>query len=247
MIRCVFSLAFLFSVLNPASAQGVSHFVYFHQAAALNKQISMGSYAFGWRRICFNVVGGVAKGTDDQFLGPDQLNDSKAKQKIRASQTIDPENRPANSYLESCNSTYSGNQVRFGFTLFLRRDDTLGRHPFTGLHVGVDAVYMFTHETQTVVYKSESDETRNTFSGSHSYSEIGAATHVGYQVALFNERLYIDLRAVIPFYYPFMPDPNLNSPFAGTKYEAQIGIGWHFTGRKKDVKDDAKEHVRKQI
>lgn len=247
MIRRITVLLLLFSIRFTGFAQGVSHFIYVQAAAAQNKQMFLADYSFGYRRICFNLAGGTAKGTDDQFIAPENRNDDKAKEKIRASQTVEPQTFPSNSYLESCNSTYSGNQIRFGFTLFLRRDDTLGRHPFTGVHVGVDAAYMYTYESQSVTYKSQLDDTRNTFSGKHSYSEIGAVTHLGWQFALINEHLYIDVRAVIPFYYPFMANPNLNSPFTGTKYEAEICVGWHFKAKEAKPKDDPKGVIRHQL
>lgn len=106
---------------------------------------------------------------------------------------------------------------------------------------------MNTQETQNITYKSQTDDTRLYFSGVHNYTAIGAATHLAWQFAFLKERLYLDLRAVVPFYFPFMEDPNLNSPFAGTKYEFQIGLAWHFTKRTEETKSDPQGKVRDKI
>lgn len=248
MTRSAFLLFLLFagSVLQ---AQ-VSHFIYVHEAGALNKQISMGGYAIGFNRVIISANYGIAKGTDYQFLSADKLNDNKAQGQVNGSQTVEPSPYPTGMYLEECDSRYSGNQYRLGFTAFIRRNDTLGRHAFTGPHIGLDAVYMTISEDQHITYKSETDDTRLHYSGIHNFNAVGAATHVGWQFAFFKDHLYLDLRAVVPFYYPFMEDPNLNSPFAGTKYEFQAGLAWRFGKRQEkedEVKDAGKGKVRDKI
>ncbi|HET6990062.1 MAG TPA: hypothetical protein VFJ43_02010, partial [Bacteroidia bacterium] len=206
-------------------------------------------YDIGIRKMCFSVSAGTGNGTDNQFLAADKMDDGKEVQKVRGSQTIYPAIFPDNSYLESCNSTYQVRQLRLGFTIFIRRNDTLGRHPCTGLHFGTEAVFMNTIENQTVIYKSLAPtEELYTYSGINKFNELGAATHVGWQFAFFKEHLYVDLRAVLPFYYPFMPEPNLNSPFAGNKWELQASIGWHFYRKKEEtVKDSDKDQIRQKI
>lgn len=240
-------LVLLFILCAPVlHAQRTAHFLKVHEAEALNKQIHMFGYEFGYHRISFSLCGGMAKGTDAQFLSPDQLEDSRAKQRISSSLTVTPTMRPSHTYLERCNSTYSGQQLRLGFSLYLRKNDSLSRAPFSGPHIGVEAVYMRATESQTVTYKSETSESRYVYSGIHKYSEVGAATHLGWQFALFREKAYVDFRAVLPFYYPFMVEPNINSPFSGNKYEAQISIGWKFS-KVKPVTDDPKELIRQKI
>ncbi len=227
----------------------VDNLVKLHYVKAANKQISMIGYEMGSHRINFNICGGIGNGIDDQSISPDDLNNGKAKEKIRESQTVYPVPLPPNSYLEHCVSNYKIQQVRIGFTVFVRRNDTLSRHPFTGPHFGVEAMYTNTSETQTVTYKSFSNETRNVYSATKHFPEIGAGTHVGWQFCFYKEHIYLDLRAVIPFYFPFTPEPNLNSPFAGNKWEAQVSIGWRFHKDEKNekVKDQDKDQVRQKI
>lgn len=238
-----------FALLYLAAPAQVSHFVSVREAAATNKQITMGSYMVGYNRILFTFSGGIASGTDYHFLSSDQLNDNKAKQKINSSLTIDPQPYPFGTYLEECDSKYSGRQARLGFTVFLRRNDTLGRTPFTGPHIGLEAVYMTIHEDQRAIFKSETDDSRTMYTGSRDFYALGAATHLGWQFGFFKGRLYLDLRAVIPFYYPFMEEPNLNSPFAGTKYEFEACLSWRFVKRSKaeTVNDEGKTKVRTGI
>lgn len=222
---CIF-LLFLFSAqFLPAQR---SHFIYVQQGAGLSKQWTAGGYAIGWRRICFNVGAGVGNGTDHQFLRADQVNDEKAKQQINTSPTFEPAPYPYGTYLEETNATYNVKQARIGFTVFLRKNDTLDRHPFSGPFAGVELVYLRTDESQTLTYKSPTDETRFSFAATHHFSEIGAVTHVGWQFAFLHDHLYANASFTIPFYYPFIKDPNLNSPFAGTKYEARVGLAWRF-------------------
>ncbi len=229
------------------SAQKVTHLVKVNYAAFTNKQITMLGYDVGIHKVCLSMSIGIGNGKDKQFLSSNNMSPI-IEQKVRASQTIFPAIIPPNTYLESCNSNYKTKQIRLGFTGYVRRNDTLGRHPMTGPHLGVDALYSNTSEAQTVVYKSDSNETRFTFSGTHYFHEIGAATHLGWQFAFFKAHLYIDLRGVIVFYFPMMVEPNLNSPFAGNKWELQGSIGWHFYNSRKDEEKDAeKEKVRKQI
>ena len=240
----------LFMFASPLVQAQVSHFIYVHEAAAQHKQITMGGYGIGFNRVIISGNYGIAKGTDYQFLRADQLDDNKAQGNVNGSQTVEPPTYPSGMYLEECKSNYSGNQARLGFTAFLFRNDTLGKRSFVGPHIGLDAVYMTVREEQFVTYKSETDETRLYFSGVHNFNAIGAATHIGWQFAFFKEHLYLDLRAVIPFYYPFMEDPNLNSPFAGTKYEFQAGLAWRFgkrTEKEEKVKDGGDGKVRTGI
>ncbi len=209
-------------------SQNVAHIVKFHYAKFTGKDIYMLGYDLGIRKMCFNVSGGIGKGFDNQSINANQVDDNIAVQKVKASQTIFPAIEPPNTYLESCNSTYKVKQARLGFTVYLRRNDTLGRAPQTGLHFGVEAIYSQIVESQTITYKSEIDEMRYSYSGINHFNTFGAGTHVGWQFALIKQHLYLDFRAVIPFYFPFMDEPNLNSPFAGNKYELQTSIGWHF-------------------
>lgn len=232
----VFALVFALSL--PASAQKFTHIAKAHYARFTDKEIYMLGYDLGIRRMCFSLSGGIGTGIDKQFLEASQINDGREVQKVRGSQTVFPRMIPSNTYLESCDSDYKLQQLRLGFTVFVRKNDTLGRHPSTGLHFGVEAMYSKLIESQTVVYKSDFDETRFTYSGVNHLYAFGAGSHIGWQFAFFKEHLYIDLRAVIPFYYPFMIDPNLNSPFAGNKYELQGSIGWHFYRVKKDQSPD---------
>jgi hypothetical protein len=214
-------------------------------AGFTNKQIGLGAYEFGWKRFCFSVGGGFAQGTDDQSLLDADVNNSAMKQKIRESQSIFPDNEPSHTHLEFVNSTYTGSQFRFGFSVFFRNNDTLARHPMTGPHIGAGFVYMITKEQQSVTYKADSSETEYFFTGVNNFHELGASTNIGWQFAMFRARLYFDLRACITFYYPFMTEPNLNSPFAGNRIELQAGLGWHFTGthhKDKQQDDDGTDH-----
>lgn len=239
----------LVSAIISAPAQQCVHIAKAHYVKGISdKQLYMLGYDLGIRRMCFNVSGGFGNGIDKEFLRPDQADNQEEIQKVRGSQTIFPKNIPSNTYLESCISNYKVQQLRLGFTVFIRRNDTLGRHPLTGPHFGVEAMYSKITESQTVVYKSDVDDMRFTYSGINKFNAFGAGTHVGWQFAFFKEHLYIDLRAVIPFYYPFMAEPNLNSPFAGNKYEIQGSIGWHFYRVKRDQQPEGDgDKVRQKI
>ncbi len=248
----MFFRSFLFLLLillsRPVAAQQFTHLAKAHYARFTDKEIYMLGYDVGFRKMCFSVSGGFGKGTDNQFLDASEINDGREVQKVRGSQTIFPARIPSNTYLESSMSDYKLQQLRVGFTVFVRRNDTLGRHPLTGLHFGVEAMFSKLIESQTVVYKSDFDETRHSYSGINKLNAFGAGSHVGWQFAFFKEHLYLDLRAVIPFYYPFVKDPNLSSPFAGNKYELQVSVGWHFYRAKKDPEfDGEREKVREKI
>jgi hypothetical protein len=223
-----FFFAFIFTLSLPVAAQKFTHIAKAHYAKFTSKDIYMLGYDVGFHRMCFSLSGGFGKGVDNQFLEAGDIGNGKEVQGVRGSQTIFPEIIPSNTYLESSDSYYKIQQLRLGFTVFVRKNDTLGRHPCTGLHFGVEAMYSKIIESQTVVYKSETNDMRYMYSGINKFDAFGAGTHIGWQFAFFKEHLYIDLRAVIPFYYPFMKEPNLNSPFAGNKYEVQGSIGWHF-------------------
>lgn len=226
----------------------VSHFVQFHGIAATHKQLYMGGYALGVRRMNFSLCAGVGSGVDNQYLSPDKMNNNKAQSEIRSSQVVIPDDPPSNSYLERCNSTYNIKQARLGFTIFIRRNDTLGRQPFTGPHLGAEFIYAQTHEEQSVTYKSNADETRYFYSGVQDFTEIGASSHIGWQFAFFHAHLFVDIRAVMPFYYPFIStEPNVNSPFIGNKWEAQVVLSWHFMKNKEKPGDETGPKVRSHL
>lgn len=209
----------------------------------------MAGYEIGSHKISYHLCGGVGNGTDLQYVSPENANDPAKVEDVRTSQSFFPEPKPEDSYLERCNSNYTIKQIRLGFTVYIRRNDTLGRHPFTGPHFGIEAMYSRITETQTVTYKSNSSDTRFTYTGISTFPAIGAGTHVGWQFAFFKEHLYLDLRAVIPFYFPFVQEPNLNSPFAGNKWEAQVSLGWRFhrDDHQEKVDDGGKGKVRQTL
>jgi len=231
-----------------AQERKVFHFLYVHESAALNKQTTSGGYSIGYRRAMYNLSIGYAKGTDHQYLPPDQVGNNKLQGELSSSAVIDPNPKPANSYLEDVNSTYFGPQVRLGITCFLRRNDTLSRHPFSGPHAGQEASYMDVSERQTVIYKSEVSDQRWEFSGANRFHAVGAVSHIGWQFALLHNRLYLDARFVVPFLFPFTDDPNINSPFAGTKYEFQVSAAWHIGwGKRENVDSNTEGKVREKI
>jgi hypothetical protein len=248
MVIRSFLFALIFALPLPASAQKFTHIAKAHYVKFTNKDIYMLGYDVGIRRMCFSISGGFGKGVDHRFLEASQIDNNREIQKVKGSQTVYPARIPSNTYLESCNSDYKLQQLRLGFTIFIRNNDTLNRHPCTGAHFGVEPMYSRITESQTVVYKSDFDETRFEYSGINTFNAFGVGTHVGWQFSFFQERLYVDLRAVIPFYYPFMDEPNLNSPFAGNKYELQGSIGWHFyRGKKDEVQEGDGGKVRDKI
>ncbi len=232
-----------------AQQRKVYHFLYGHYAKGLHKDTYMGGYSVGYRRAMYNVSYGFAKGTDNQFLPADQIDNNILKGELSSSAVVEPATKPAGSYLEAVDSEYDGYQWRAGLTVYLRRNDTLDRRAFSGPHAGLDASYMYINERQSVTYKSETSEQRWTYSGANQFRAIGAVSHLGWQFALLHERLYLDVRAAVPFLYPFTDDPNINSPFAGTKYEFQVSAAWHIGwGRHdKDPKETDAPKVREKI
>lgn len=226
---------FVFLLFLEGNAQNkVFHFLYAHYSTAPNKSTYMGGYSVGYRRVTYNFSAGYGNGSDHQFLPADQIDNNQLQSELSSSAVIEPDHKPMNSYLEEVTSAYEGPQARLGFTCFLRRNDTLGRHPFSGPHAGLEASYMRVTERQTVIYKSETSEQRWVYSGGNRFNAVGAVTHVGWQFALLHERLYLDARFVIPFLYPLTEDPNVNSPFAGTRYEFQASMAWHIGWGKSD-------------
>jgi hypothetical protein len=252
------SLILLFTVLllccagqNTLNAQQrkVYHFLYGHYARGLNKVTYLGGYSVGYKRAMYNISYGTANGTDNQFLPADQQDNNILKGELSSSAVVEPQNKPANSYLEAVDSKYEGYQWRAGLTVFLRRNDTLDRKAFSGPHAGLEGSYMRVTENQTVTYKSETSEQRWLYSGTNQFHAVGAVSHIGWQFALLHERLYLDTRFVVPFLYPFTEDPNINSPFAGTKYEFQVSAAWHIGWGKhdKNPKDTDAPKVREKI
>jgi hypothetical protein len=238
----------LFFLADAPAQDKVFHFLYGHYATALHKSTYMGGYSIGYRRTIYNFSAGYAHGSEHQFLSEDQLGNNKLEGEINSSSVIDPNPKPANSYLEEVTSMYKGPQVRLGLTCFLRKNDTLERHPFTGPHAGMDATYMRVMEYQTVVFRSRTSEQRWTYDQGRYFNALGATTHIGWQFAFLQDRLYIDTRFVIPFLYPFVQEPNVNSPFAGTRYEFQVSAAWHIGwGKPADLENSPDQKVRDKI
>lgn len=248
-MKKLFAVCFLLLFLSEGSAQDkVFHFLYGHYATAQHKSIYAVGYSVGYRRAMYNFSYGYANGSEHQFLPADQLDNNQLKGEVSSSSVIDPNPKPMNSYLEEVTSYYKGPQARLGFTCFLRRNDTLDRHPFSGPHAGLDASYMYVMEYQTVVYKSEVSEERWAYDQGRYFHALGATSHIGWQFALLHERLYLDARFVVPFLYPFVQEPNVNSPFAGTRYEFQASVAWHIGwGNSDELEDGPEKKVREKI
>ncbi|MGL4597942.1 MAG: hypothetical protein ACRCYO_10450 [Bacteroidia bacterium] len=250
-----FSIALLFLCLLcsvstttlHAQKQKPTHWLYAQENASFNKQLHSFGYAIGIRRTSFYVSAGFVRGFDKQFLSADQRDDDKAKQKISDSPTIFISPKPANSYLERCNSNYTGNQYRLGFSTFLRRNDTLDRVDFSGPFAGIEAVYIQQTETQEITYKANDTEDRYYYSGSHTFISWGAASHIGWQFVLAKQRLYIKPAIVVPFYYPLISEYNINSPFTGIKYEGMVRISWRLNKAGEQTSGEGKAKVREKI
>lgn len=229
--------AIIFTLSLPAQHK-VYHFLYANYSASLNKQTYWVGYSLGYRRVTYNLSYGFGKGNDHQHLNPEDVGNNQKEGELSSSNVIDLSPKPPDSYLEDVNSEYSGPMVRLGITCFLRRNDTLGRHPFTGPHAGLEANAMYVSEKQVVTYKANSTEDRWMFEQGRYFRALGAATHIGWQFAFLHDRLYVDARFVIPFLYPFIEEPNVNSPFAGTKYEGMICLAWHIGWGSSDPKPE---------
>lgn len=227
MMKRIAALIFAVAITFALHAQKPFHFLYAHYGASLNKQTYWVGYSFGYHRVTYNINYGFGNGTDHQHLNPEDIGNNQKEGELSSSNVIDLDPKPANSYLEDVNSEYSGPQLRLGLTCFLRRNDTLGRHPFTGPHAGLEASGMYVTERQVVIYKSETTDQRWMFEQGRRFRAVGAATHIGWQFAMLHDRLYIDTRFVIPFLYPLVDEPNVNSPFAGTRYEFMLSLAWH--------------------
>jgi hypothetical protein len=241
-------LAILLSItgLLQAQKQKPTHWIYAQENASYNKQLHAVGYAIGLRRTAFYLSAGIVRGFDNQFLSADQRDDDKAKQKISDSPTINIGRKPTNSYLERCNSTYTGNQYRIGFSTFLRRNDTLDRKAYSGPFAGIEVVYIQQNESQEITYKSNDTEERFYYAGKHTFKTWGAASHIGWQFVLAKQRLYIKPAIVIPFYYPLISEYNLNSPFTGIKYEGMVRVSWRLN-KAEETSGEGKAKVREKI
>jgi hypothetical protein len=239
----------LLFIMDATSQNKVYHFISAQYSTAPNKSLYMGGYSLGYRRVTYNFSYGYANGSDHQHLNPEDVGDNKKEGELSSSNVIDLDSKPPNSYLEDVNSLYEGPQARLGFTCFLRRNDTLGRHPFSGPHAGLEASYMHVMEKQTVIYKSETSEQRWTYDQGLRFPAVGAASTIGWQFALLHERLYLDASFVVPFLYPFTEIPNVNSPFAGTRYEFKATAAWHIGWGKSEekIEDQDGAKVRDKI
>jgi len=245
-----FVACFVLLFISEGSAQNKAyHFLYAHYSTAPNKSIYMGGYSIGYKRVTYNISYGYANGSDHQHLNPEDLGNNQLEGELSSSNVIELDSKPPNSYLEDVSTLYEGPQARVGFTCFLRRNDTLGRHPFTGPHAGLEASYMRVTERQTVTYKSETSEERWIYDEGNRFHAFGAASSIGWQLAMLNERLYIDASFVVPFLYPFTDVPNVNSPFAGTRYEFKASLAWHIGWGKaeKEPEDETGPKVRDKI
>lgn len=250
-------VAFLFAFTSLSAQQKVFHFLYAHystgydfKTSSINKQTAWAGYSIGYNRVQFNAYYGYySSGTDHQHLNPEDIGNNKLEGELSSSNVIDPDPKPRDSYLEDVYSKYSGPQARLGITCFLRRNDTLGRHPFTGPHAGLEANYMRVTEWQRATYKSDFSEQRWIYDQGRRFHALGAATHIGWQFAFLHDRLYADVRFVIPFLYPFVEEPNVNSPFAGTKYEAQVSLAWHIGWGKSEAETEGTDapKIREKI
>ncbi len=229
-----------------AQKQKPAHWLYAQENASYNKQLHAFGYGIGIRRSTFYVSAGFVRGFDKQFISADQRDDDKAKQKISDSPTISVSPKPANSYLERCNSNYTGNQYRLGFSTFLRRNDTLDRKAFSGPFAGIEVVYIQQNETQEITYKRNDSEERFYYAGKHTFKTWGAASHIGWQFVLAKQRLYIKPAIVIPFYYPLISEYNLNSPFTGIKYEGMVRVSWRIN-KAEETSGEGKAKVREKI
>ena len=249
-MRNIFVIVLLTILAHSVFAQEkVYHFLYGHYSLGLNKQSYWGGYSIGHRRVTYNFNFGYGNGIDHKHLNPEDIDNNKLKGELSSSAVIDPDPKPMDSYLEDVYSEYEGPMARVGITVFLRRNDTLGRHPFTGPHGGLEASAMYVTERQTVTYKSELSEQRWYYDQGMRFRAVGAATHVGWQFAFLHDRLYIDTRFVVPFLYPLVEEPNVNSPFAGTRYEFMVSAAWHIGWGKqeKDSDDPDAPKVRDKI
>lgn len=172
------------------------------------------------------AVGGGWMGKSERYLSPDKANSAIDRVDINNSQTIFPavprvnQERP---YLQRVKTIYRGGLMRFGYSYYFNGRRCSSR--MTGLYTGLDLLLIQTFENQTLTYHYLKANTSYSVNGENKFWTAGAALFVGYQKRFFNDLVVANARIQHPFYMPFSEEINISSPFAGNRWEVNVGIG----------------------
>lgn len=165
-------------------------------------------------------------GKSERYLSPDKANSAIDRVDINNSQTIFPavprvnQERP---YLQRVKTIYRGGLMRFGYSYYFNGRRCSSR--MTGLYTGLDLLLIQTFENQTLTYHYLKANTSYSVNGENKFWTAGAALFVGYQKRFFNDLVVANARIQHPFYMPFSEEINISSPFAGNRWEVNVGIG----------------------
>lgn len=172
------------------------------------------------------AFGGGWMGKSEHYLAPDKVGSLPDREDINNSQTIFPavprvnQERP---YLQRVKTIYRGGLMRFGYSYYFNGSRCANR--MTGLYTGLDLLLIQTFENQTLTYHYIKANTSYEVSGENKFWTGGAALFVGYQKRFLNDLLVTNVRLQHPFYMPFSEEINISSPFAGNRWEVNVGIG----------------------
>lgn len=172
-------------------------------------------------------VGGGWMGLDNQFLPVEKINSIKDRNNIHNSQTVFPKTIPREQeetpYLQRVHTVYTGGMMRFGYNYYFNGHRQSNR--LKGLYTGIDLSLIRTFEEQELTYHYIKANKNFSYSGTNRFWTLGISAHVGYQVMVLEDHLTFNVSVQHPFYLPFFEEINTNSPFAGNRWELNLGIG----------------------
>ena len=177
------------------------------------------------------AVGGGWLGSSEEYLPLDKADSQIDKIDIHNSQTIFPKVPKVNQehpYLERVKTVYRGALMRVGYSYYFNSRNCARR--LTGLYTGIDLLVIKTYEEQTLTYHYRKAKLSYSVTGENKFWTGGVALYLGYQKSFLKDMLVVNGRLQHPFYMPFSDEVNVSSPFAGNRWEVNIGVGLRIKG-----------------
>ena len=231
--KAFFSLSFLILLSGSLRIQAQNMAVYGNGSLGQDRNyLSLGVKYYTTHNTLFSIEGGggllgiqtelASAGDSPNLSGQNGFQSSVASGNVIAA---DP-NVPANSYLGSLTTRFTGTFIRGSYEWLFPSDKKNDGTP-RGFRLGVELAYFSIIQHQDIQFRSYNTSDTYDYTGTAWCAALAPGLRMAYDLVL-GKHLLLAPEIASPFYIPLGRHAKTNGPFGKETVEIRLGIGWIF-------------------